>query len=231
MHELEVYSYRNGMRLWPWGEKVSLAFTALALSHRFPNPFCHLGILLFFSLLVCGLARVPVGVWLRFLGMSLSFFLLGSLVVVLDGSPDGLERGGSLFTRALAGFSTLGFLMWTIPPGDWCRLLRGWGVPQPLTEIALSMFQMIGVSGPILYRLRRSSLCRCGDRTWRLQLSQLSLVLSAFLLRLSGQTLRWERTLQLRGGMVGLSGPVSRGGFHPILWFGLALVWVAIAWI
>lgn len=230
MRELELYSYRNGMRLWPWWEKVALALTALVLSHRFPTAGCHSGICLFFTLLVCGVARIPVRVWLRFFGVSLSFVLVGSLVTMLDSSADGVQRACILLTRALAGLSVLGFLMWTIPPGDWSRLLKSWGLPQSLTDIALSMFQMIGVSGPILQRLRMSSMCRCGDRTWRLELSQLSLILSVFLGRLTGQASRWERTLQLRGGMGGLSGPVARGRFHLILWLVLAVAWLAIAW-
>ena len=228
MHELEFYSYHNRLRRWPWSEKCALGLTGLVLVHRLEQPLAQLGLSLFFSVVVWRVASIPLSAWLRFLAFSVSFILFGSLLTLLASnapSQANWSRAGLLFTRSLAGLSVVGFLVWTTPAAEWCSHLRSLGIPRNLADIAMTMVAMIGVTSSSLRKLRTTSLCRCGDRNFRIEIGNLSLVLAAFQSRLAAQASRWELSLQLRGGMGGLSVPVKAGPFHSWLWLALSLVW------
>ena len=165
MRVIDRYAYGNALRLVDPSYKVGLAMLVVLLCLVLNRPISSLLAIAWMVGITVGMAKIPVGVFGRILLAETTFLLLTTIGVVisvstqqpdliwqtnvgflwLSASPDTVQQGIQLVTRALGAVSALNFLALTTPLTDIITLLQRWNVPAYLIDLMTVMYRFIFV--------------------------------------------------------------------------------------
>jgi len=183
----DSYAYSNRLRQLPPADRLSFAAVLLCCSLLFHTP-AHLAILAWLFLWTVGYAGIPLRIYLKVLALPAGFLLLSlpalcfAIVPVeniaevrqdalalmpLAGwavylSAAGCWQAVALFFRALAATACLYVVLFTVPLGEWLRVLRRIGVPLLVVELLLVMYRFVFVLWEVAGQLRTAQQARGG---------------------------------------------------------------------
>ncbi|MGG4496299.1 cobalt ECF transporter T component CbiQ [Brevibacillus reuszeri] len=189
--QLDSLSYQNRLRQLPPEHKL-LFGVALLLLVLMGHTLVQMLVFVWIGVWVIGYARIPVGSYLLFLLLSLSFFVaglpalllewvkagaglqkvemliawnLGSYVVYI--SPVAVSKVTILFWRTMASLSCFSFILFTVPFAEILQVLRRIGVPSILTDLLMIMYRFIFVLLHTSYQLWIAQRSRGGHRGFK----------------------------------------------------------------
>lgn len=202
---IDTFAYTNRLRKLPCDKKLIFAFAVEALA-IFGGIPVQVAIILWMGLWVMAYARIPVGFYLRLLGLTSLFLLSGlpALAINIVGQQDangaiypvssdfwgglklgewyvylshqGISAAVAVAVRSLACVSCLFFLLLTTPFVELLQLFRRLGLSELLIELLLLMYRFLFILWQTAYDLKIAQQTRGGDRTWARKMSSVSLL-------------------------------------------------------
>ncbi len=198
----------NRWARWPPGDKVAFALLVLAVVLIAASPLAHLVILL----ILVALLVVGAGIAVRDLALAasipLGFLALGGLaqLAVLDpaaGFPwlafTNVDLAVRTLARSFAALAALMLLALTTPLAEVLAVLRRWGVPAVVVDVALLMLRLVRLTIQAVDEGRRAQAQRLGYVGYRRSVRSAGMLGASLLPRILERGRRLEIGLALRG--------------------------------
>lgn len=165
--QIDTLAYANRLRHLPPGQKVLFALVLLLLVLA-GQPPVQWAIAVWISLWVVVYANIPLAFYARMVAVA-SLFLFASLPALLVEitaasklpatslfaihvsawtiylSKAGLEKAVVLFSRSIASFACLSFILLTVPFAEMMQVLRRLRVPTLVCELLMVMYRFVFV--------------------------------------------------------------------------------------
>ena len=187
MYLIDHYTYNNRLHKIDPVYKAGLAFAVGLLCLSLNHVWVSLLTLGWMVILTTAIAGIPVSTFVRVLAAEAIFMTLTSLGIMvnlsfiepealkmwtwslgpfwLSSTPDQVEQGINLITRALGCAATVNFLALTTPLVDLIALCRRGRVPTVLIDLMTLMYRFIFVLLDSLNRMHRAQDSRLGYTT------------------------------------------------------------------
>ena len=185
MRVIDRYAYGNALRLVDPIYKVGLAMLVVLLCLVLDRPISNLLAIGWMAGLTVGMAKIPLGVFGRILLAEATFLMLTTIGIIVSistqqpeliwqtkigflwfsASPDTIQQGVQLVTRALGAASALNFLALTTPLTDIITLLQRWNTPDYLIDLMTVMYRFIFVLLDTLEQMIVAQESRLGYHT------------------------------------------------------------------
>ena len=257
VHLIDRYAYSNRIRSVDPGYKAGLAFTVLLLCLVLSKPsvgILAVGWMFFLSVYLAG---IPARTFGRVLLAEATFLVLATIGVVISlsaadpsgistwitrlgpiwisSSPDALDQGLTIVTRALGAAAAMNFLALTTPLVDIVELLRRWHVPIILIDIMTVIYRFIFVLLDSLEKIYVAQDSRLGYNTSYFRAMNSAALLGS---RLFIDAFQRSRRLQVALDSRGYDGgdlrvlPSRYTSGRRLVWIGGALVAsLVLAWL
>lgn len=204
MYSIDDYAYCNRLRSVNTKMKVLFALATLGVAVFSPSPITPLVILLTMVSLTLFAAKIPAGVYFRWLSGPLIFTMPVFIIMifffglepwfsfkvwghVLTAHEDGFNLGFLVVSRVLGGTSCLFFLAFTTPTIELFSILRLLRVPDILVELSMMIYRYIFVVLGEATRMWHAQRMRLGYSGFRCALNSFSLLAGNLFIR------AWDR--------------------------------------
>lgn len=165
--QIDTLAYANRLRRLPPGQKVLFACALLVLVLA-GHPLLQWSISVWISIWIVAYADIPLSFYLKMVAAA-SLFLFASLPALLVEvastselpasslfavnvgawvvfiSKSGMSKAVILFSRSIASFSCLSFLMLTVPFTEMMQVLQRLRVPTLICELLMVMYRFVFV--------------------------------------------------------------------------------------
>lgn len=165
--QVDTLAYSNRLRKLPPGQKVLFALTLLVLA-AVGHTLLQWTIAVWISIWIVAYAKIPLSFYLKMVAVA-SLFLFASLpALLLEAttsskppvaalfamhagtwaiyiSKSGLEKAVILFSRSIASFTCLSFILLTVPFAEMMHVLERWRVPTLICELLMVMYRFVFV--------------------------------------------------------------------------------------
>jgi len=212
MHPIDISAYSNRWGRYHPGQKVLLACGMLFLALILPPFFAGPVILAGMTGLALFAARVPAGVYLRYLLLGAGFATVGAVPllfsvgmdadsggVAVSFSAEGTWTAARVLLRAISCTACLLFLAATTPLADLVAQLRRVGVPGAVVEIMQLIYRMLWLLDAESRQIMVAQSSRMGYSGLRQSFRSTCMLGSGLFLRVMNRAGRMERGLAARG--------------------------------
>lgn len=220
MHIIDRYAYANRIRAVDPAYKVGLALVVLILCLVLDEPVVGLLTVGWMWSLATLFAGVPGLAFGRILLTEASFLLLTTVGVAISintkpptatdwiwrlgplwvsSTPEALDLGLHLVTRALGSAAAMNFVALTTPLVDIVELGRRLGVPVLLLDMMTVMYRLNFVLLDSLDRMRTAQEGRLGYSSFRCSMRSIGLLASRLFIDAFQRSQRLQKALESRG--------------------------------
>jgi cobalt/nickel transport system permease protein len=207
MH-IDTLAYTNRLNRLPPEHKLGFALFLLLLSYLSPIAVQVL-VLLWVSVWIVIYAQIPLGVYLRLLGITIGFWLVSIPALILNGvgmdvfdrvqadswigwrwgdwylyvSYHGIAQATTLGVRTIAASACIYLILLTVPFSALLDILRRIGCPTLMVELLFLMYRFIFLLLATAREIWIAQQSRGGYRTRQLWLKSVSLLIGQLLRR------------------------------------------------
>ncbi|MHB1414098.1 MAG: cobalt ECF transporter T component CbiQ [Chloroflexota bacterium] len=204
MNTVDRLAHSNRLARASSAEKILFSMGMLMLAVTLPPWPGAVVILMVVLVALLGVARVPVGAYLRLLAGPVLFMAMSILpllftlsfgrpgLIHLGLSPDGLQLALRVTLRALAGVNCLFFLILTTPVPQILGVMHRCRVPAVVIEISMLVYRYTWVFVHTVQSIRRAQEARLGYASLGRSYRSLAMLTGA----LFGQALQRGRALE-----------------------------------
>lgn len=223
MH-IDTLAYTNRLNRLPPEHKLGFALILLLISYLAPIAV-QLVIFLWVSVWIVIYAQIPVGVYLKLLGMTIGFWVTSTPALILNGvgidafnqvqadswwgwrwgnfyvylSHQGMLQAATLGVRAIAASACIYLILLTVPFSALLDILRRIGCPTLMVELLFLMYRFIFVLLATAQEIWIAQQARGGYRTRKLWLNSISLLIGQLLRRTLANYQQVSLSLAARG--------------------------------
>jgi cobalt/nickel transport system permease protein len=207
MH-IDTLAYTNRLNRLPPEHKLGFALVLLLINYLSPIAVQVL-ILLWVSVWIVVYAQIPLGVYLKLLGITIGFWVTSIPALILNGvgadafnqvradswagwrwgdwylyvSHQGINQATTLGVRSIAASACIYLILLTVPFSALLDILRRIGCPTLIVELLFLMYRFIFVLLDTAREIWIAQQARGGYRTRKLWLKSVSLLIGQLLRR------------------------------------------------
>lgn len=202
MHTLlDDYAQCNALKDVSPKVKLLLGLGSILICISSSTPAAPLFVAVSMSVIIVGIARIPVRFYAKLLLIPLSFALLSSAVVAFmhgTGTPvfslsvlgldlsvrdDGARLAALLIARTLGGMCSLFFIALTTPMIEIFSVLKSIRVPEVLLELSMMIYRYIFVFLDQAAMIHNAQTMRLGDSSLRTSVNSFAMLCSVLFLQ------------------------------------------------
>lgn len=216
MSSIDRYAYFNALSEKNPFLKMGLGILALVLSLVIDNIPFHLGVLAVVSLVIIGIAKIPMKGYFNLYKIPGGFLLLSVFTVLVSVSssggaggvtlgslrfmitPESQEMALNLFFRALACISATYFIALTVPINQQVFVFKRFRLPTVFIEMVVLIYRFINIFMEEFHTMQNAMELKLGNRNLKTSVRSLSLLGTGIFFRVMDSYTDWKNVLEVK---------------------------------
>ena len=178
---LDHYTAHNALTNTNIYLKILFSVVTLCINLFSNSPIMPFILLVIFSIIIVGIAKIPARFYAAFMAVPFGFALISIIFLAFLGegthiwnlglfgwgiSAEGLNRGVLVFFKVMGGVSALGLLVLTTPANRIFAVFHDLHVPAVVTDLSILMYRYIFLFLDVTATMYNSQKTRLGYRNY-----------------------------------------------------------------